>query len=189
MLHDFSRGVLSGQFKDADVLLGAIQVMVAKHTREARGKKLTNMHYPEAFDNVCTVLATVSPRAYRLFRAFFGGRDQRSMRHRAADSGRFEPGFSADNAAAAARIIESYDYTGPVVLACDDTKLEPVLREVQLNSGAWVIVGHAGDPIFVTDEDELDSLLTDSSVALADKVCICHSDNLSDFGHSFAYGY
>lgn len=169
MLHDFARGVLSGQFKDADVLLGAIQVMVSKHTREARAKKMTNMHYPEAFDNVCTVLATVSPRAYRLFRAFFGGRDQRNMRHRAAHGERFEPGFSKDNAAAAARILESYGYTGPVVLACDDTKLEPVLREVQLNSGAWVIVGHAGDPILVSNEDELDALMADASVALADK--------------------
>lgn len=85
------------------------------------------------------------------------------------------PGVCKENVDAAVKIIQSYSYAGPVVLACDDTKLEPVLREFAMGSGAWVVIGNAGEPLHVRNEEELDEILEDSSIALAEKVCSCLS--------------
>lgn len=81
MLADFARGVLNGTYKNQEVLLGAIKETVVTKQREARGKSMRGMRWPAAFDNVCAVLATVSPRAYRMFRTYFGGRTLRSFRY------------------------------------------------------------------------------------------------------------
>ncbi|EJD34391.1 hypothetical protein AURDEDRAFT_76217 [Auricularia subglabra TFB-10046 SS5] len=81
MLGDFAHGVLSGLYKQQEVLLGAIKATVVTKQREAQDKSMRGMKYPTAFDNVCAILATISPRAYRLFRAHFGGRTLRSLRY------------------------------------------------------------------------------------------------------------
>ncbi|KZV91811.1 hypothetical protein EXIGLDRAFT_579866, partial [Exidia glandulosa HHB12029] len=50
MLGDFARGVLNGQYKDQEVLLGAVQATITTKQREAKGKQMRNMIYPAAFD-------------------------------------------------------------------------------------------------------------------------------------------
>ncbi|KZV78173.1 hypothetical protein EXIGLDRAFT_595025, partial [Exidia glandulosa HHB12029] len=50
MLSDFARGVLSGVYKDHEVLLGAIKAIVTTKQRDAQGKSMRGMQYPSAFD-------------------------------------------------------------------------------------------------------------------------------------------
>ncbi|EJD37182.1 hypothetical protein AURDEDRAFT_129656 [Auricularia subglabra TFB-10046 SS5] len=133
MLRDFAKGVLAGDYKEDGVFLGAVQAMVSKKSREVRGKGLQNFKYPEAFDNACFALRSISGRAYDMFRAIWGGRTPRSIRAVERKSPRFCPGLSKENVDSAATIIASYNYTGPVIVACDDTKLEPGLRACTRN--------------------------------------------------------
>ena len=47
--------------------------------RLRRGKELKNIRYDASYDEICTLVALVSPRAYAILRAEFGGRSLRSM--------------------------------------------------------------------------------------------------------------
>ena len=47
--------------------------------RRFKGKSLKNMTYDAHFDLICTNLALVSPRAYKIVQAEFAGRTLRSM--------------------------------------------------------------------------------------------------------------
>lgn len=86
--------------------------------------------------------------------------------------GKFQPDICPENVAAAAKVLEGYNYTGPVILACDDTKLLPSLQETANASGAWVIVGNVGEPLLVRNEDDLNNALKDDDIELASKVCL-----------------
>lgn len=48
--------------------------------RISKGKTVSGIRYDAGFDEICSTLALVSPRAYATFRAEFGGRSPRSMR-------------------------------------------------------------------------------------------------------------
>lgn len=77
----FASGALDGRYQSNDVFIGLIKAMAAKADRLEHGKSLKNMKYDEQFDRVCTILALVSPRAYKTFRYHFGGRTIRSMQY------------------------------------------------------------------------------------------------------------
>jgi hypothetical protein len=47
--------------------------------RRFKGKTLRNMKYDAHFDLICTNLALVSPRAYKIIQSEFAGRTLRSM--------------------------------------------------------------------------------------------------------------
>lgn len=49
--------------------------------RQAKGKALVNMKYDAHFDLICTNLALISPRAYKILQSEFAGRSLRSMRY------------------------------------------------------------------------------------------------------------
>ncbi|EJD33466.1 hypothetical protein AURDEDRAFT_76968, partial [Auricularia subglabra TFB-10046 SS5] len=80
MLRDFAQGVLSGAYEDDAVFLGAVEAMVKKKSRDARGKGMQNFKYPAAFDNACMALRSISGRAYEMFKSIWGGRTPRSIR-------------------------------------------------------------------------------------------------------------
>ena len=58
-----------------------VEAMVKKAERISTGHGLQNMHYNEAFDSFCSLLASTSPRAYKTFQKHFGGRSLRNMRY------------------------------------------------------------------------------------------------------------
>ncbi|KZV80253.1 hypothetical protein EXIGLDRAFT_630566, partial [Exidia glandulosa HHB12029] len=167
----FAKGVQSGAYKTQEVLLGSIQVMMQKARRGELGKKLTGMQYPPAFDHFCNVLVTISPKAYKLFCDFFGGRTIRSHQQIKAKGPQIQPGITAENIGRAVNILKSYEYHGPIILACDDTKLTASLRERRSPDGAWIVVGQTEcDAIRVESQDEVDDLLKRTDLALGEKL-------------------
>ena len=58
-----------------------VEAMVKKAEHLSTGHITRNMHYNEAFDSFCSLLASTSPRAYKTFRNHFGGRSLRSMQY------------------------------------------------------------------------------------------------------------
>ncbi|EJD35365.1 hypothetical protein AURDEDRAFT_21815, partial [Auricularia subglabra TFB-10046 SS5] len=55
MLLGFAKGVAAGTYKNQEVLLGSIQVLMQKTRRGELGHSNTGMHYPKAFDNICSI--------------------------------------------------------------------------------------------------------------------------------------
>ena len=77
----FAQGVLDGEYKNQDVVLGMIQTLVIKSERERKGKSQVGMRYPEALDAFNQNLYSISPNAYRMFRSHFAGRSESSLRY------------------------------------------------------------------------------------------------------------
>lgn len=70
----------AGRYKDFEVAIGIIEMIMKIEERQIKGKKLTNMKYDASVDRVFTTLAIISPRAYRtLSGELGGGRSLRSM--------------------------------------------------------------------------------------------------------------
>lgn len=70
----------------------------------------------------------------------------------------------------------SVDYSGPVALACDDTKLHPSLQVVWDSSlDSNILVGstfRAAKAVLVADPEQLQNLLAEMEDKVATKVCI-----------------
>ena len=70
--------------------------------------------------------------------------------------------------------MTSIDYSGPIMLACDDTKLHPSLQVVWDNSlNSNVLIGTTlNKPVLVTNPEELQKLLEELDNDVATKVCV-----------------
>ena len=69
--------------------------------------------------------------------------------------------------------LEHIQYTGPVSLSCDDTKLQPGLDPVfdKQQDGVYIL-GGVGEPLRVANPEELSETLKNEGVQKADKVSI-----------------
>ena len=76
----FAQRGISGCYKDQSAFLGMLDAIMKVEERRYKGKKLMNMKYDAHFDLICTNLALISPRAYKVIQAEFAGRTLRSMR-------------------------------------------------------------------------------------------------------------
>ncbi|KAI9066463.1 hypothetical protein FKP32DRAFT_1542919, partial [Trametes sanguinea] len=117
-----------GDYDDRKAFLGMLDAIMQVEERLRNGKKITNIRYDASYDEICTTIALISPRAYATIRAEFGGRGLRSMRLIRARSGQFRPGIDAVNFDAAAEWARSLGWYGPFILSVDDTKIIAALR-------------------------------------------------------------
>ena len=68
--------------------------------------------------------------------------------------------------------MASVDYSGPVALACDDSKLHPSLQVVWDNSlNSNILIGTTlNEPVLVPNPEELEKLLVELEDKVATKV-------------------
>jgi hypothetical protein len=143
-----------------------VEGLVAKEERARLGKTNAHMSWQSGYDEFCNSLSALSTAGYNLFRHYFGGRTVRSQRFvylfclffhflipfRAvrAKLPKFEAGISVNNIKHAADVLKRYNYNGPLILAWDDTSLEPGLSLFQKSKGEYVIVGSSTGSIVVS---------------------------------------
>ncbi|KAK7691172.1 hypothetical protein QCA50_006275 [Cerrena zonata] len=168
----FAQGAVTGLYKSQSVLLGMVEATVKKSERLLKGKALQNMHYSEALDSFCSMLASTSSRAYRTFRRHFGGRSIRSMQKLRAKLPRFEAGFSEANVQQVAKVLHELDYHGPLGISWDDTDLEKALSIWQESRDSWLVIGAANGPMHFGSLEEVDNVFEDGTVEKADKLRI-----------------
>jgi hypothetical protein len=77
----FAKRCIEGRYRDHSAFLGMLQAIMQAEDRKFRGKALTNLKYDASFDAICTNMALVSPRAYKMLQREFAGRTLRSMRY------------------------------------------------------------------------------------------------------------
>ena len=82
----------------------------------------------------------------------------------------------------ASEYLSSLNYSGPVGLSCDDTKLHPTLRPYwDASRGCHFLVGTTGEPIAVRDEGLLHDILAESKKDAATKVILIHYRQIINF--------
>jgi hypothetical protein len=131
------------------------------------------MKYPPAFDDWCHELLCIRPEAYRSFRRKFAGRTERSFLEKRSACPSFHQGISPQTLQRAHKYIEDYKYPveAPLALSVDDTKLLPAFRPYFNRSvNKWFLVGNAGEPLEVSDIDELADQIESARGLLATKL-------------------
>ncbi|KAF9492752.1 hypothetical protein BDN71DRAFT_1396302 [Pleurotus eryngii] len=175
MLLDFTVALSSGAFDDNPSFIQLLEVMTARHQRQARGRGFQNMRYVSDFYQFCHELQCVRPEAYRLFSSKFGSRTERSMLKLRSSKPKMTIGISDTTLDRVIKYLNDYDYPSTAPLACsvDDTKLHPSLRPYYDKSkDSWYLLGSTGDPIIVADVEQLKELIQQTSGSLASKACV-----------------
>ncbi|KAI0695988.1 hypothetical protein BC835DRAFT_1414529 [Cytidiella melzeri] len=167
----FAKGVVDGLYVSNEVVLGMVQALVIKTDRLQKDQTLKGITYTRIFSDFANTMASLSPRAYEMFRQHLGGPTTRSLRHLRAKAPRFKPGIARANFQAAKAVIERLGYHGPLTLSWDDTALEPALAIYQESkNGVFTILGSSAGQIDVQSEADLDRVFDDAQKSQADKL-------------------
>ncbi|OSC97161.1 hypothetical protein PYCCODRAFT_1377763, partial [Trametes coccinea BRFM310] len=158
-----------GDYDDRKVFLGMLDAIMQVEERLRKGKKVTNIRYDASYDQICTTIALISPRAYSTIRAEFGGRGLRSMRLIRAQAGQFRPGIDTVNFDAAAEWARKLGWSGPFILSVDDTKITAALRSYH-DGEHWRLGGVHGVVHTFSSYEELLELGKVEKDQLAEKV-------------------
>jgi hypothetical protein len=68
--------------------------------------------------------------------------------------------------------VSKLNYSGPLGLSCDDTKLFAAYRTYwDTQENTWFLVGATGNPMRMADVDELREILDNGATQKATKVC------------------
>ncbi|KAI0030097.1 hypothetical protein K488DRAFT_79810 [Vararia minispora EC-137] len=166
----FAKGAAAGAYKSQEVVLGLVEALMEKAERACHGKQTTNMHYTEALDTFCSLIQSISPRAFKIFRHVFAGRSISSIRSQRAKAPKFIPGIAKENAERASAKIIGLNYTGPVALSWDDTDIEQALTLWETTKGTWTLLGAVGGPLSVSSEDSMDEVFANAKLEKASKL-------------------
>lgn len=167
------RQVVAGNFDDQPVFLDLVQVLTVQTERRLRGTGLQNMKYPPALDDWCHELLCIRPEAYRSFHRQFAGRSERSFHEKRSTCPSFLQGISPQVLQHAHKYLEEYTYPveAPLALSVDDTKLLPAFRPYfDRSAKKWFLVGSVGEPLEVSDIDELADQIDSARALLATKL-------------------
>lgn len=147
--------------------------MLERHKRRDNGRGLQNMRYAADFDQFCHEIQCVRPEAYRLFASKFGGRSERSMLKIRSTKPKMTVGISEATLKRVIKYLDDYNYPRDAPLACavDDTKLHSALRPYYDQAKkTWFLLGSTGDPLIISDPEQLPELIQQASSDLGTKL-------------------
>ncbi|GLB37775.1 hypothetical protein LshimejAT787_0408260 [Lyophyllum shimeji] len=166
----YAKEVLAGNLDNA-VFNGLVEAMVTKYDKEARGVGLQNFKFSPAWDELCHILLIHSPRTYRALAEHLPTRSERSFRMKEARQPRFPMEICARSFELVVDHLKALDYSGPVGLSCDDTKLFSVMRLYwDSDQDSYFLVGGVGGPLRVADPESVKRVIADAKVQNAPKV-------------------
>ncbi|KAF7424768.1 hypothetical protein PC9H_010079 [Pleurotus ostreatus] len=167
----FAEGVLAGQYQDFSVFTGLVEAMVMKIDRSSREVGLQNFRYAPAWDEFCHIINIHSPRAYQSLLRHLPGRTDRSFRQKESRQPRFPMKICDETFHRLKKQLLDLDYSGPVGLSCDDTKLLSSLRLYwNADEDSYYLVGSTDGPMRVTNQEEIKKMMADPAIIKADKL-------------------
>ncbi|CAG8785689.1 15901_t:CDS:2 [Cetraspora pellucida] len=115
-----------GGFNNKKVFEGLCQIMVQIADREQYKKRFQNLKYSDQFSDFLVILASLSPRAYNIFRQNFAGRTIQNIRLHYTYSlfTLHDPELCYENVVHVKRLVNTIKYTGPIIAMSDNTKLK-----------------------------------------------------------------
>ncbi|KAJ3770857.1 hypothetical protein FB446DRAFT_646265 [Lentinula raphanica] len=170
----FAQGAVEGKYKDDEVFLGLVHAMVNKIDRKDRGVGMQNFTYTPAWDEFAHIVSIHSPRAYDFLQRHFPARDRRSFRSMQSRKPKLPLTICDETFSLVKSRLDALGYSGPVAVACDDTKLFSSLRlywdSTEGQNGSYVLVGGTKGPIVVENPDDVERYMKDPSITKGTKV-------------------
>ncbi|KAJ7205209.1 hypothetical protein GGX14DRAFT_368089 [Mycena pura] len=158
----FAVGVLGGKYDDYNVLLGLVDAMVKRVEREEKGKGMQNFQYTPAWDEFMHIVRIHSPRAHQFISNHFQVRSARNIRIKESRVPKLPLTIEDKTFSLLDAHLKAIDYTGPIALSCDDTKLQASLRLYwDGDEQSYYVVGAVGGPIRVMDPSMVGPILDD----------------------------
>ncbi|KAF9488749.1 hypothetical protein BDN71DRAFT_1435913 [Pleurotus eryngii] len=158
----YAQGVLLGQFKNFGVFTGLVEAMVTKANKLGRGVGMQNFQYAPAWDEFCRLILIHSPRAYRAMDEHLAIRSSRNFRLKESRQPCFSAVINERTFQLAKQWLNSLNYSGPLGLSCDDTKLHASLRLYwDSTEQAYFLIGGTDGPILVADPEQVNEALKD----------------------------
>ncbi|KAG6818744.1 hypothetical protein H0H93_002181 [Arthromyces matolae] len=162
--------ILSGEFNN-EVFEGLIQVMVTKDDRQCRGVGMQNFRHSLAWDEVCNIIRIHSPRALTSLAQYLPIRSHRSFRMHESRAPAFPLTICDRTFELVVEHLEALNYSGPVGLSCDDTKLFSSLRLFwDAPKETYFLIGGTEGPYPVANPDEVKDILADKSITKSTKI-------------------
>ncbi|KXN82809.1 hypothetical protein AN958_02141 [Leucoagaricus sp. SymC.cos] len=128
--------------------------------RKARGVGLQNFKYSPSWDELCQILRMHSTAGYEALREHLPARTTRSIQQKNSREPQFPTEINDQVFIRVAEHLYSLDYSGPVCLACDDTKLHSTFRLYWNNEeSSYFLLGGVDGPIRVLDPEDLQNTL------------------------------
>ncbi|KAF8687978.1 hypothetical protein AX14_003566 [Amanita brunnescens Koide BX004] len=167
----FAEGAIAGKYNNNEVFVGLVHAMVQKVDKEERGVGMQNFCYTPAWDEFVHIVALHSPRTHKFLSQHFPARTRRSLRLKEGREPSIPLSICADTFLRAKEYCEALDYSGPIGLGCDETKLQSGLH-LYWNTcdGAHYLVGGVNGPIRVIDAERVDSVMSDQNIVLGTKI-------------------
>ncbi|KAG9098220.1 hypothetical protein FS749_004343 [Ceratobasidium sp. UAMH 11750] len=168
----FAARIVLDPKSDHNVFSGLIHATVTQHSKQIRGVGRQNFHYAPAWDDFCHAICVQSKSAYHTLRSHFPARLPSSFHQIRSREPKFPLGIDTNYISTLTRsCMQQVQYTGPVCLSCDDTKLLPSLQAYYDGSKQeWKLIGSTGDPVNIKNNDELIKVLQQNNFEKASKV-------------------
>ncbi|KAH9835199.1 uncharacterized protein C8Q71DRAFT_858853 [Rhodofomes roseus] len=158
----YANGVLKGKFKSDKILSGLLEAFLIRNDKDFRGVGMQNFKWPSGYDEFVNLIRFHSPSAYRVVAQYLPSRTDRSYKHCEARQPKLHMGIGDPTFNAVVDQLAIYEYSGPVGLSCDDTKLLPALRIYWDSKEAkFFLVGGVEGRLQVTDPDALEKSIDD----------------------------
>ncbi|KAJ3817168.1 hypothetical protein F5880DRAFT_1618539 [Lentinula raphanica] len=167
----FAQGAISGKFDDEGVFLGLVHAMVQKQDRRERGVGMQNFAYAPEWDQFMHIASIHSPRTYEFIRSKFPGRTKRSFQMQESKAPMLSMVIEEATYTSVANHLAARGYSGPINVACDDSKLLSSFRlHYDSKQRKHFLVGGINGPIFVPNPEALADIMNDSTVKRGTKV-------------------
>ncbi|KAJ7575239.1 hypothetical protein C8J56DRAFT_801931 [Mycena floridula] len=145
--------------------------MVQKINQEERGVGMQNFVYAPAWDEFVHIVRIHSPRTHQFLSQHFAARTGRSLHIKEARQPKLPLTICPETFQRVREHLNALDYSGPVALSCDNTKLFPDLHLYWDESKeAYFLLGGTEGPILVPDPDQVQELMDDPDVVKGAKV-------------------
>ncbi|THH16626.1 hypothetical protein EUX98_g9272 [Antrodiella citrinella] len=156
----YAAGIVDGKFAGCEVLNDLITGMVELQHRNARGVGCQNFKYGQALMSFANTCAIMSPQLYRILATQFQLPSLRDLKRKQARVPKFPLSICERSFEIAKEYLARLGYSGPVAIACDDSKLLPSFRTYWDNSQQMhFLVGGIGEPMAVANVEELQDVL------------------------------
>ncbi|KAF9459537.1 hypothetical protein BDZ94DRAFT_1381618 [Collybia nuda] len=167
----YVRGVMSGKYKGDDFFATLIQAMVIKRDKQERGVGMQNFKYAPDLVEFSHIMLTHSPRAYESLRNILPIPDPRSLKVHTSRLPAFPRGIQDRTFQLVKDHLKMLEYTGPVALSCDDTKLLASFRPYyDKELEGYYIIGHIGEPYQLANAEEFLDVVKNGNLQKATKL-------------------
>ncbi|KAJ7586218.1 hypothetical protein C8J56DRAFT_1052590 [Mycena floridula] len=170
----FVAGLLSGDYKAnqaGDLLKGLIQSYVIKKEKAERGIGMQAFRHSPDITEWAHIMHAFSPRAYKALSDIFPLPTARALRMQRAKQPSFPIGITPRTFTLAAAHLENLNYSGPVALSCDDTKLSPALRPFwDSDRQGFCMLGSTGEPLLVANPELPEQAIQQANIQKATKL-------------------